>query len=212
MAPRRRAPACGRRRAALALLMLAVTGGCATFAPIEPAPQVYTGRFSASISRGEQRESTSGRFTLAASAGRTTLDLASPLGNTLARVEATPRHAMLTAPQGDGTLATWQGESADALAESVLGYRLPVSGLADWIAGRAATGRAARVTPATGPVQRIEQDGWVIAIDERFEQTGTPRRLSLDRVATGATAPSVRLRLVLDEAGGSLDASDRSRP
>ena len=197
---------------ALLLAGLAFGSGCTTLAPPEPAPQVYTGRFSASISRGEQREAVSGRFRLAASPDRTTLDLASPLGNTVARVEAVGDRATLTAPQPDGTLATWRGDSPDALAEAVLGYRLPVAGLADWIAGRAAPHRPARVFPQAGPAQRIEQDGWTIGIEERFADAGAPRRLSFDRAAGGPLAPSVRLRLVLDDAVGVVDAADRSRP
>jgi outer membrane lipoprotein LolB len=212
MALTRHAIPAGRPYAALGLLLLAVAGGCTTLAPIEPSLQVYTGRFVASISRDEQREAVSGRFTLAASAGRTTLDLASPLGNTLARVEANANRAMLTAPQADGTLATWRGDSPEALAESVLGYRLPVAGLADWIAGRAAPGRPAQVFPEAGPTQRIEQDGWVITIDERFEDSGAPRRLSVDRTAGVSSGPSVRLRLVLDAAGGGAGAPNWSRP
>jgi len=212
MATTRREPACGRRQATLVLLALLFGSGCTTFAPIEPAAQVHTGRFSASVSRGEQREAVSGRFSLAVSADRTTLDLASPLGNTLARIEAVAAGATLTAPQADGTLATWKGDSPDALAEAVLGYRLPVSGLADWIAGRAVPGHAARVFPPTGPAQRIEQDGWAIDIEERFADTGAPRRLSFDRDGGGPAAPSVRLRLVLDDASGTLGAAERSRP
>jgi outer membrane lipoprotein LolB len=212
MASASRKPAWGRRRLALAVAALAFGGGCTSFAPVQPTPQVYTGRFSASISREERREAVSGRFTLASSPGRTTLDLASPLGNTLARLEAVGGRATLTAPQADGTLATWQGESPEALAESVLGYRLPVSGLADWIAGRAAPGRPARVLPQAGPTQRIEQDGWVVEIDERFEEGGAPRRLSFDRDAGGPAAASIRLRLVLDGSGGTLGVSERSRP
>lgn len=212
MASTRRKRACGSRRVALALLALAWIAGCATFAPIEPTPRVYSGRFSASISHDDQREAVSGRFTLAASPGRTTLDLASPFGNTLARVEAIAGRATLTAPRADGTLASWQGDSPDALTESALGYRLPVSGLADWIVGRAAPGRVARVFPQSGPTQRIEQDGWVISIDERFADTGAPRHVTLERSEGGPAAPTVRLRLVLDDAGATLDAPDRSQP
>ena len=207
-----RAPAHGRRRLALALLAFTVAGGCTSLAPIDPAPQVYHGRFSASIDRGDQREAVAGRFTLAASARQVTLDLASPLGNTLARVAADDSGATLTAPQADGSLATWHGDNADALAEAVLGYRLPVTGLADWLAGRAVPGRAAIVLPDRGPVQRIEQDGWVIAIDERFEQDGAPRRLSFERDHAGPQAPALRLRLVLDDAGSAPGAADRHRP
>lgn len=190
--------ASGKRCQWLRLLSVAVISGCATFEPIEKPLDVYSGRFSASISRESQREAMSGRFTLARFARRTTLDLATPLGNTLARIEASDNGAMLTAPQSDGTLATWAGESADALAETVLGFRLPVSGLADWITGRAAPGRPASQMPASGAPHRIEQDGWVIVIEERFEDTGSPRRLSFDRDPGTPSGASLRLRLVLD--------------
>jgi outer membrane lipoprotein LolB len=193
------------------LLAVAVSG-CASLPPVEPAARLHAGRFSASLSRGEQREAVSGRFTLAVSPGRVTLDLDSPLGNTLARVEAAADRATLTAPQADGTLARWQGDSAEALAESVLGYRLPVSGLPDWIDGQPVRGRAARVVPDRGPAQRIEQDGWVIAIDERFEHGGGPRRLSLDRHDSGPPATSLRLRLVLDDPAGNAGAAPPTRP
>jgi len=197
-----------RRRYAALGLLAATLAGCATIAPTEPALQTYTGRFAASISRGEQREAVSGRFSLTAYPGRAELDLASPLGNTLARVNAEANRATLTAPRADGTLATWEGVSPDALAESVLGFALPVSGLADWIAGRPVPGRPARRFPATGPAQRIEQDGWIIAIDERFEDTGVPRRLSFDRNTDSATGTSLRLRLVVDAAGGGSGAQE----
>ncbi|MCU0765219.1 MAG: outer membrane lipoprotein LolB [Burkholderiaceae bacterium] len=200
------------RRGLLALLAAGLCAGCSTIAPVEPAPRVRSGRFSASIAFGERRESVAGRFTLAASPSGTTLELASPLGNTLARVAASADGATLTAARADGTLATWHGDSADALAESVLGYRLPVAGLADWIDGRPTPGSVARVQPAHGPAQRIEQDGWVVVVDERFPATEAPRRLSLERDEAGPHAPTVRLRLVLDDAGATLEAPDRSRP
>lgn len=193
-----------------AVLPLAVTlaAGCTTLAPIEPAHRIYSGRFAATVTAGEQRESVSGRFTLAVRSGSVTVDLASPLGNTLARVEAFEDRARLTAPQSDGSLATWDGTSPEALAESVLGWRLPVSGLADWIAGRPSPSRPANLSPASGPVQRIEQDGWVIRIDDRFDDSGDPRRLSLDRAPGPSTTRQVTLRLVLDASAGTTGAPE----
>jgi outer membrane lipoprotein LolB len=196
--------ASGRRCASLGLLSIALVSGCAVLTPVETPLHVYTGRFAASVSRDNQREAVSGRFTLTTYRGRTTLDLASPLGNTLARVEARGDGATLVAPQADGTLSTWQGASPEALAESVLGFSLPVSGLADWIAGRAVPGRWSRLIPSTGLAQRIEQDGWVIVIEERFEDTGTPRRLSFEHGADATTETSLRLRLILDPARNSV--------
>lgn len=179
---------------ALCALLL---GGCASLAP--PAAQrTHSGRFAASVQRGGEGESFSGRFTLMIFDAGLVLDLASPLGNTLARIEVDGSGARLTAPQADGTLATWRGDSADALAASVLGFGLPVAGLPDWIDGRAAFGRPARIDPEAGPAQRIEQDGWVIAIDERFADLGTPRRLTLSRDDPGPPPAALRLRLVLD--------------
>jgi len=195
----------GRWRTALAPLAIAVVSGCASLAPIEPATHVYSGRFAASFSRGETREAVSGRFTLAVNTARTTLDLASPLGNTLARVQTGADGTILTAPQADGSLATWKGNSPDALAESVLGFGLPVSGLADWIAGRPVPDRPARLSPDSGRAQRIEQDGWVIVIEDRFEETGAPRRLSFDRRADPSTGPAMKLRLLLDVPGTAME-------
>lgn len=199
------------RRAIFACLVAFALAGCASVALNEAPLRIDEGRFSASINRGGTAEAVTGRFTLTTHAARTTLDLASPLGNTVARVEADANGATLTAPQADGTLATFKGESPEALAESVLGLSLPVSGLADWIAGRPVPDRPARVSPKDGPVQRIEQDGWSIIVDERFEDTGMPRRLSLDRAAGANAEGSLRLRLVIDPqaAAGARDRLPR---
>jgi outer membrane lipoprotein LolB len=198
-----------RRAAPLGLLATILVSGCAILAPAETPLQVYTGRFSASIHRDARRDAVSGRFVLATFPDRTTLDLASPIGNTLARVEAGARGATLTAPKEDGALATWHGRDADELAESAIGFRLPVSGLPDWIAGRAVAGRPAQSTPDIGRPQRIEQDGWVIVIEERFAETGLPRRLSLDRGTDTGSGASLRLRLVLDPVQGAAEEPSR---
>lgn len=55
--------------------------------------------------------------------------------------------------------------------------------------------------PAAGPAQQIEQDGWTIAIDERFPDSGEPRRLSLQRPEIASVSPAVQLRLVIDAPG-----------
>jgi len=195
------------RRWAPGLLAAIVGGGCAILAPAEQPQQVYTGRFAASIQRGTQRDAVSGRFSLAMYPDRTTLDLASPVGNTVARIETGADGATLTAPKEDGTLATWHGRDAGELAEATLGFGLPVDGLADWIAGRPVAGRPAQSTPDDGRPQRIEQDGWIITIEERFADTGLPRRLSLDRGIGAGSGTSLGLRLVLDPASRASEQS-----
>jgi outer membrane lipoprotein LolB len=94
-----------------------------------------------------------------------------------------------------------RGADADALTEQLLGWRLPVSGLVDWIEGRPVADRAARLQRDGDRIVSIEQDGWEIRLSEYFQGTARPRRLSLERAA-GPSTPSVLLRLIVDEPGG----------
>lgn len=196
----------GLRRRAAGLLVAGLAAGCASLPPPPQAERAYSGRFAATSRSDERSESVSGRFNLLLSGDALTLDLATPLGNTLARIEASPSGARLRAPSSDGSLREVAGPSGEALAERVLGYALPVAGIGDWIEGRPAPGAPAAtlVKGADGSVESFEQYGWSIAIDERFSAGGTPRRLTCSRPEGRAegfapAAPAVTLRLVLDE-------------
>jgi outer membrane lipoprotein LolB len=173
-----------------------VAAGCASV-PAVPADRVYSGRFSAVASQGGRRESVSGRFNMELRGELKTIDLATPLGTTVARIEVGPAGARASGPG----LTEARGPDADALAEQLLGWRLPVSGLADWIEGRPAPGRPARVERADGRAALIEQDGWVVRLADAFAGTERPRLLVLERAAT-PLAPGVVLRLVLDDPAG----------
>ncbi len=190
-----------RARQWLTAALLVLLAGCASLPAPPPAERVYSGRFAATALVNGKAESSSGRFTLYAGASRTTLDLASPLGNTLARLELGPDGARMQAPGADGSLVQAHGANGSALAEQLLGYPLPVEGLADWIDARPVPGRPAQVQTAEGRIQRIEQDGWTIRVLERFDD-GTPRRLAFERAAEGA-GPAVTLRLVFDAPAAS---------
>jgi outer membrane lipoprotein LolB len=91
-----------------------------------------------------------------------------------------------------------RGPDADALTEQLLGWRLPVSGLSDWIEGRPAPGRPARVERNGSRPVLIEQDGWTVRLAESFETSGRPRLMVLERAAS-PFAPGVVLRLVVDD-------------
>lgn len=185
---RRRALACLWAAAALAL------AGCATLPPQAPLERVHSGRFAATTTLDDRRENSSGRFTLSVGGDRLVLDLSSPVGTTLARIDVGAHGATLrTADNG----ATRHGRDAEALALEVLGWPLPAAGIGDWIEGRPAPGRPSRAIERDGTVAAIEQDGWTIEIAERFA-AGSPRRIVISRPALGE-APAITLRLVLDE-------------
>jgi outer membrane lipoprotein LolB len=179
-------------------------GGCVSLPQAPTAELTFTGRFAlTAVGRAgdgaTQNVNLSGRFTLAVTADTAMLDLASPLGTTLARLESSPEGARLQVPDG-GSLREIRDADAETLAERVLGFPLPLAGLPWWIRGQPAPDRAAQVAREAGAITRIEQDAWVIQVDERFEGQAAPRRLTLARAAS-ALSPSMNLRVVLDSPG-----------
>ncbi len=143
--------------------------GCAT-APVSAPERVSTGRFSAVATQAEKRDSVSGRFTVEVRGDRQTIALASPLGTTVAQIEVGPDGARASGPG----LQEVRGPDADALTEQLLGWRLPVNGLPDWIEGRPAPSRPARIERAGNRPVLIEQDGWVVRLSDTFPGTEAP--------------------------------------
>ena len=176
--------------------ILTLLTACATPAR-SPSDRAYTGRFAVTTAQAEQRENASGRFGLEIRGLQQVLELSSPLGTTVARIEIEPGGARATGAR----MQEVRGVDADALTEQLLGWPLPVSGLADWIEGRPVASRVARIEREGGRIVLLEQDGWTIRLSEYFEVVGAterPRRLVLERPAS-AKAPSVVLRLIVDE-------------
>lgn len=184
-----------RRAAARSLVVLfaALLAACAT-APETTPDRVYTGRFSAVATQGDRRESVSGRFSVEVRGDRQRIDLATPLGTTVARIEVGPEGARANGPG----MQDARGPDADALAEQLLGWRLPVNGLSDWIEGRPVPSRPARVERDGSRLVLIEQDGWTVRLAETFTASARPRLIVLERAAS-PPAPGVVLRLVVDD-------------
>jgi outer membrane lipoprotein LolB len=187
------------RLALVALVGAQLACACATLAPPPAAERQYVGRFAIATTLDGRRDTGSGRFKLAVDGGAVTLDLDSPLGSTLARVEVNAEGARLIAP-GNGGQREVRGASAEALTYEVLGWPLPVAGFRDWIDGRPMAARPVSVRPKTDQGTAFDQDGWTISVLERFDEgRGAPRRLLLERGETPGLAPAISLRLVLDE-------------
>lgn len=189
-------------RARAFALSVVVLAGCATLSSPPSSQRTHSGRFAATVTQDGRSENTTGRFTLSVDADRLLLDLATPLGTTLARVESGPQGATLRVP-GNGGMREATGPNPEALADELLGWPLPAGGIADWIEGRPAPGRPASVQGDRAAPTALTQDGWTIEIPERFA-SGAPRRLTLSRPARAGSpialpSPAITLRLVLDE-------------
>ncbi|MFA5665070.1 outer membrane lipoprotein LolB [Castellaniella sp.] len=108
---------------------------------------------------------------------RLILDLSTPLGNVLARVQVDPGHATLE--QADGQLD--RATDADGLIARVWGHPMPVAGLRDWVRGQAVDGQPVQglQADAQGRPEAFVQQGWQVRLGQ-WDAQG-PRRIRLLR-------------------------------
>src|SRR5205085_10906870 len=85
----------------------------------------------------------------------------------------------------------YKAGDAESLTEQVLGFRLPLAGLADWVRGRPSAAPNASVERAAdGRIQSLQQSGWKV---EYTEFNGSlPSRMRL-------AYPGIELRLAISE-------------
>jgi outer membrane lipoprotein LolB len=181
--------------AAWASLLLA---GCAALPGLEPAQGARTvaGRYAVVLQPAQgqpepAQRNASGRFTLVLEPGALRLDLLTPLGSTLARLQSDGRQARVSVATAQGVQGA-EGEDAAPLAERLLGWSLPLADLGDWVDGRPSPGRPA--SPLSGATPGFTQDGWQVS---ELPGEGGGRRLLLERAAAPGAA-GVRLKIVLD--------------
>lgn len=186
-------------RAAAAGGLAAILAACAVPVPIS-APQgadesralSRVGRFALRMEEvGGKQNAVQGSFAWRDDGSRLALDLVSPLGATLARVEATPGEALLRESNGKETRAG----DPDELVAIVLGSDIPVSGLRDWLRGRLAPRPSGQVSERDeqGRPLVFDQAGWHVTA-RQYDSLG-PTRLQMERNEGGQ---EVDLRLVVN--------------
>ncbi len=150
-----------------------------------------SGRFALSVTHSDGRqEAVQGGFSWHDTGTMLMLDLANPLGNTLARVQVEPGSATLTRSDG----STEQARHPDALVEQVLGSPIPVEGLRDWLKGDTGSTKPSDLQAhADGKPASFTQDGWRVQLS-RYDALG-PNLLQLNRNDASRT---ISMRLVVD--------------
>lgn len=177
----------------LVTLALALSvAGCAMTRTAPPAavesalPSAWTLQGRIGIQAGEQ--SLSGAIHWLHRADSDELTMTSPLGQGVARIVRNADGVTLEVPEQPLRRAA----DAESLTRDVLGYELPVSGLAWWVQAHPAPGRAFEVTrDAAGRITQLRQDGWVIDYLQYVAAPARPRKLSVAR-------EGLEIRLVTD--------------
>lgn len=180
-------------RLTVALAVLLALGGCA-FTPSVPPDRVravlldaWTLQGRIGVKTGEQ--SLSGQIHWKHRADADDVFMSSPLGQGVARIVRDATGVTLEVPNQSARHAP----DAESLTRDVLGYGLPVAGLAWWVQAHPAPDRVFDATrDASGRLAQLRQDGWVIDyLQYADDAPGRPRKLLVAR-------DGLEIRLVAD--------------
>ncbi len=176
------------RATRFAWLLALWLAGCVTAPVTGPLPVEYTENWALSGRLGIQTDtqSLSGQIDWQHGRASDVLVLATPLGQTVARIERQGDEVTLEVPNQPLRRAP----DAETLTREALGYPLPIAGLGWWIQAQRDPARPADlVRDASGRVVQIRQDGWTIDFLQYADHR--PRKLALVR-------DKLELRLVID--------------
>jgi outer membrane lipoprotein LolB len=168
-----------------AALGASLAAGCATLPP--PAAEAPAFELAARVAVRYGAQSATGRAEWRHSAAADDLVISNPLGQGLA--ELTRRGDAYVLVTGDGKRHA--ASDPEALTESVLGWRLPLAGLPDWVRAQPAPGAPAQAKRDGARLGELVQSGWRIEYLE-YGENGLPRRMRLTR-------DDLDIRLVIEE-------------
>jgi outer membrane lipoprotein LolB len=165
--------------------LLLCIGACAQLET--RAPQDVQFDLSGRLAARYRDEAFSGNIAWRHAASADEMLITTALGAGVARIVRDGNHVILTTAEP----REYRAADAEALSEEVLGFRVPLAGLADWVQGKPSTESPATAEYAPdGRLLALQQRGWNV---EYLEYQGVrPSRLRL-------TYPGIELRLAISE-------------
>ena len=170
-----------------AWLLLALLLGACVQAPVRPLSSEVLFDISGRLAARYADESFTGGFTWRHAEADDEMLITSPLGQGVARIAREGGSVVLTTAEP----REYRASDADALTAQVLGFRLPLAGLSDWVRGAAsAASPATEEKDAQGRLKKLQQAGWQIEYQDYAG--GHPSRMRL-------TYPGIELRLAISK-------------
>jgi outer membrane lipoprotein LolB len=165
--------------------------GCATIeeqaTPAGPIGDAFrlSGRVAVKYGAG----AASGKITWQHDVAGDDLLFSTPLGQGVARIVR--RDDLVSLTTSDQKV--YEASDVETLTEQVLGWRLPLAGLPDWVRGRAAVGAPAQTRlDGSQRLAELRQSGWLVEFLDYKSENGPPALLRLSR-------EDVEIRLVIDQ-------------
>lgn len=174
-------------RALAALSWVAFLAGCAQLPPLAPGSGTAGGfEMAGRVAVRYGQESATARVQWRHSDASDDLLITNPLGQGVARIVRDDGQVRLETSDG----RTFRAPDAESLTEQVLGWRLPLQGLPDWMRARPRAGAPAEVQPGEGAKPfSLRQDGWQVEYEEYAGNRPARMRLS---------HPGVEIRLAVE--------------
>lgn len=184
------------------LTLVSVLSACTSLERISDSPASQSsatelqrnGRFAVLVydkTQDKNIDSVQGNFEWLSAGESIVLDLSSPLGQVLARVNVQAGFSKLTRSNGE----VLEASSPDALVQEVIGREFPVSGLQYWIRGQAMPDVALE-SPEYDAQQRLvkfTQAGWVVTAQD-YDGMG-PKRFHL---LNNQTMERITIRIIMN--------------
>ncbi len=186
----------------MSVLTVATLAACSSLAPQQPSQGTgvnaqnaiqRTGKFALLVfdkTQDKNTDSVQGNFLWNGVGENVVLDLSSPLGQTLARVEVLPGYSKLTRSSGE----VFEAPNPDALVAQVIGQEIPVSGLRYWIKGQKIPNQPLieESHDNAGKLTSFKQAGWDVTMSD-YDSIG-PTKFNLIR---NQTTERIKIRLIV---------------
>jgi len=174
-------------RSARALLLVAVllVAACAQMQFRRP-DAAFEFELTGRIAVRFRDESSSGNFAWRHGVDEDEVLITSPLGQGVARIVRAGQSVTLTDAEG----REHRAGDAESLTEQVLGFRLPLAGLTDWVRARPGPGPSDVRKDDAGRIVELAQSGWKIEYLDWQDDGRLPARMRLQY-------PGLELRLAI---------------